>query len=143
MRKLIAAMKMTIDAKIQGSEGYADWVDAWSDDYGMMLQIDACVVGGGMYPGYEGYWSAILSAPDQPLPMTGKLATPAEIEWSRFAAATPHYVLSNSLTSAHWSNTSFLKGIEDIDTLKQQAGKDIYLMGGADYIGPDRGRAGG
>ena len=30
-----------------------------------------------MYPGYEHYWTAIQNQPDQPLPMTGRLATPA------------------------------------------------------------------
>lgn len=55
MRKLIAAFKTTIDSKIEGSEGFADWVDTWSDDYGLTPQIDACILGAGMYPGYEMY----------------------------------------------------------------------------------------
>jgi len=42
---------------------YADWVDAWSDDYGLTSQVDACVLGGGMYPDYELYWTAIQNAP--------------------------------------------------------------------------------
>ena len=35
MRKLIAAMKISVDEKIEGSEGHADWVEAWSEDYGL------------------------------------------------------------------------------------------------------------
>ena len=27
MRKLIAAMKISVDGKIEGPEGYADWVE--------------------------------------------------------------------------------------------------------------------
>jgi hypothetical protein len=42
MRKLIAGMKMSLDGKTEGPEGYADWVDAWSEDYGLTAQIDAC-----------------------------------------------------------------------------------------------------
>ena len=38
-------------------------MEAWSDDYGLMPQIDACVLGGGMYPGYERYWTAIQNEP--------------------------------------------------------------------------------
>src|SRR5205823_13376917 len=57
--------------------------------------------------------------------------TQAEIEWARFAASTPHYVLSNVLTSAAWPNTSFVRRLEDIVALKRQSGKDIYLVGGA------------
>jgi len=30
MRKMIGAMKISIDGKTEGPEGYADWVDAWS-----------------------------------------------------------------------------------------------------------------
>jgi dihydrofolate reductase len=131
MRKLIAGMKISVDGKIEGPEGTADWVEAWSDDYGLMPQVDACVLGGGMYPGYERYWTAIKNEPDKPVWITGTAPTPAEIEWARFAAQTSHYVLSSTLTSALWPKTSFLRGLEEIAALKQQHGKDIYLVGGA------------
>ncbi len=131
MRKLIGAMKMSIDAKIEGPAGVADWVEAWSDDYGLTAQIDACVLGGGMYPGYETYWTAVQNSSGKPLPMTGRSPTPKEVEWGLFAARTPHYVLSRTLTSALWPKTGFLRGIEELTVLKQQPSKDIYLMGGA------------
>jgi dihydrofolate reductase len=131
MRKLIAGMKISVDGKVEGPEGMADWVKAWSEDYGLTGQIDACVVGGGMYPGYEGYWTGIKNEPDKPAWITGSGPTPAEKEWARFAARTPHYVLSSTLTSALWPNTSFVRGLEEIAALKQQPGKDIYLIGGA------------
>ena len=131
MRKLIAAFKSSVDGKIEGPEGYADWVEAWSDDYGLIPQVDTCVLGGGMYPGYEQYWSAIQNEPGKPLPMTGKLPTRAELEWARFARTAPHYVLSRRLSQAFWPNTSFVRRLDDIASLKQQPGKDIYLVGGA------------
>jgi len=130
-RKLIAGMKISVDGKIEGAEGTADWVQAWSDDYGMMPQVGACLLGAGMYPGYERYWTAIQNEPDKPVWITGAAPTPAEIEWARFAAQTPHYVLSSALTSALWPRTSFVRGLEDVAALKQQPGKDIYLVGGA------------
>jgi dihydrofolate reductase len=130
MRKLITAMKISVDGKMEGPET-ADWVKAWSDDYGLTPQIDACVLGAGMYPGYEQYWTAIQNEPEKPVWITGSAPTPAEIEWSRFAAHTPHFVLSRTLTSALWPNTSFVRGLEEIAALKQQPGKDIYLVGGA------------
>ena len=132
MRKLIAGFKISADAKIEGPDGYADWVDAWSEDYGLTSQIDACLLGARMYVGYEQYWTAIQqNEPGKPLPMTGKLPTPDEVEWARFAAQTPHYVLSSTLTSALWPKTSFVRGLEEVAALKRQPGKDIYLMGGA------------
>jgi dihydrofolate reductase len=130
MRKLITGMKISVDGKIEGP-ATADWVKAWSEDYGLMPQIDACVLGGGMYPGYEGYWTSIRNEPDKPVWITGSAPTRAEIEWAGFTAHTPHYVLSRSLTTALWPNTSFVRGVEEIAALKQQPGKDIYLVGGA------------
>jgi len=130
MRKLIAGMKVSADEKFGGADGYADWVDGWSEDYGLTPQVDACLLGGGMYPGYEQYWTAIQKAPDKPLPMTSKLPTSGEIEWARFAARTPHYVLSNTLSSATWPQTSFVRRLDDIDALKKRPGKAIYLLGG-------------
>ena len=86
MRKLIAGFKTSVDGKIEGPDGFADWVEAWSEDYGLSSQIDACLLGGAMYPGYEAYWSSMQqNDPNQPLPMTGKLPIPAELEWARTA----------------------------------------------------------
>jgi dihydrofolate reductase len=134
MRKLIAGMKVSVDGKVEGAEGTADWVNAWSEDYGLRLQIDACVLGGVMYPGYERYWTSIQNEPDKPAWITGSPPTPAEIEWSRFATRTPHYVLSRTLNTALWPNTKFLRAVGDVVALKQQTGKDIYLMGGARIV---------
>jgi dihydrofolate reductase len=131
MRKLITGMKLSLDGKMEGSEGYADWVEAWSEDYGLMPEVDACVLGAGMYPGYERYWTAIQNEPSTPVWITGSAPTQAEVEWGRFAAQIPHYVLSNTLTSALWPKTSFVRGLEEIAALKRLPGKDIYLMGGA------------
>lgn len=135
MRKLIAAMKLSVDGRSEGPEGYADWVEAWSEDYGLMDRIDACLLGGRMYPGYEQYWTAIQQAPDDPLPMTGKLAHPAELTWAAFARHTPHHVLSSTLPSVAWPHTRLLRDLNEVRELKTQPGKDIYLMGGAMLTG--------
>ena len=130
MRKLIAAMKITLDGKMDGPRS-ADWVEAWSDDYGLTPQIDACLLGGGMYPGYEYYWTSIQNEPEKPIRVNAAAPTPAEREWAHFIARTPHYVLSNTLNSATWAATTFLRAAEEIAALKRQSGKDIYLIGGA------------
>jgi dihydrofolate reductase len=131
MRKLIAAMKISVDGKYEGPQGYADWVQSWSDDYGLTPDVDACVLGGRMYPGYEEYWTQIQNEPDGVHPHKGERPTPAEVEWARFAEQTPHYVVSRTLTTAAWPNTRFLRSLEELATLKSEFGKDIYLMGGA------------
>jgi uncharacterized protein YndB with AHSA1/START domain len=43
MRKLIAATKISIDGKMEGLDGTADWVEAWSDDYGLLLTWTRCL----------------------------------------------------------------------------------------------------
>jgi dihydrofolate reductase len=131
MRKLIAAMKTSLDGKVERTDGPADWVSAWSDDYGLTPQIDACILGGGMYPLYEKYWTAIRTEPEKPAWITGTLPTPAELDWASFAKRTPHYVLSSAITSAASPNTKFIQSLDDIVALKKQPGKDIYLVGGA------------
>ncbi len=132
MRKLIAGMQTSVDGKIEGPDGYADWVAGWGDNYDLMPHIDACLLGGGMYPNHEQYWTAIEETePGKPLPLTGTVPTPAEVEWARFAAQIPHYVLSKTLTSANWPRTRFLHDLDEVAALKQQPGKDIYLIGGA------------
>jgi dihydrofolate reductase len=60
------------------------------------------------------------------------IPTEAEVEWARFAATTPHYVLSHTLSSAQWPLTTFLRGLDELESLKHRPGKDIYLMGGAE-----------
>ena len=132
MRKLIAAMQTSVDGKVEGPQGYADWVENWGDNFGLMAEIDACVLGGGMYPGHERYWSAIEEAdPGTSLPITGTTPAPAEVEWARFARQIPHYVLSRTLTSANWARTRFLRSLDEVSALKEQTGKGIYLIGGA------------
>lgn len=134
MRKLIAAMKLSLDGKMEGPEGVADWAESWSEDYGLMPQIDACILGNGMYGGYERYWTAIQIEPATPAWITGNPPTPTEIEWAAFIKRTPHYVLSTMRTEALWPETRFLRSIDEIAALKRQPGKDIYVVGGGRIV---------
>jgi dihydrofolate reductase len=127
-------MKISADEKVNTDDGDADWVEGWSDDYGMRTQVDACVLGGIVYAGYEPYWTRTQEAPDEPYAETGKVPTPGEVDWARFAAHTPHYVLSSSMQSARWPQTRVIRGPEDVAAFKRQTGKDIYLVGGAQTV---------
>lgn len=131
MRKLIAGMQSSVDGRIEGPDGFADWVETWADNYGLMPQVDACLLGAKMFVGYEQYWSAVLNEPNKPLPVTNRLPTRAELEWARFAQETPHYVLSSTSTSTHWPKASFIRSVAEVADLKRRPGKDIYLVGGA------------
>ncbi len=43
MRKLIAGMQTSLDGKIDGADGYADWVEAWSDHYILSARFDSAL----------------------------------------------------------------------------------------------------
>lgn len=134
MRKLIAGMQSSVDGKVTGPNGYADWVETWSDNFDLMPHVDACLLGAKMFVGYEQYWSAVQLEPSKPLPMTNRLPTQAELEWARFAKETPHYVLSNTVMSSLWPKATFIRSIDEVAGLKRQSGKDIYLVGGAQTL---------
>jgi dihydrofolate reductase len=135
MRKVITAMQMSLDGFIEGSNGELDWIENWEDSYDLMSQVDTCVLGGGMYPGYEQYWTTILADPKTALPFTGKPATPGEIDYANFADRTPHVVLSTKLERVAWKTARLERSIDSILRLKQPPGKDIYVVGGAALVG--------
>ena len=130
MRKLIAGMKISLDGKYEGAEGMADWVDAWSNDYDVLPEIDACILGAGMYAGYEGYWTGIQNEPAKSHWIRGQTPTEGELEWARVGARLPHYVLSSKPINPKWPNTRTLRSVDDVAALKNQPGKSIYLVGG-------------
>lgn len=134
MRKVVAGMQMSIDGKIDGPDGYADWVESWSDTFDLLPEIDACVLGSGMYQGYEQYWTAIKADPRSPLELSGKVPTSEEVEYADFALSTPHYVLSNSLDGVRWANTTVLRDAGDVAALRRKPGGTIYVVGGAQTV---------
>jgi dihydrofolate reductase len=134
VKKLITAFRVSLDGFVQGPNGEVDWVDTWEDTFDLMPQIDALVLGGGMYPEYEQYWSAVHADPQSALPGTGKPASAGEIEYARFAHATPHVVLSTTLDTVSWKTTRIVRDVEEIRAMKKQPGKDIYAVGGPTLI---------
>ena len=135
MRKIIAALVVSVDGFIEGPNGELDWVDSWEDPFDLLPQIDTCILGGGMYPGYEQYWGAVLADPKGILPFTGKVATKGEIAYAHFAERTPHIVLSRTLDKVAWKNTRIVRDVEEIRRMKQQPGKDMHAVGGATLVG--------
>jgi hypothetical protein len=73
MRRIIAAQVVSVDGFIEGPNRELDWVDSWEDPFDLLPQIDTCILGGGMYPGYEQYRGAILANPEGVLPFSGKV----------------------------------------------------------------------
>jgi hypothetical protein len=64
MRRLIAGMKISLDGKTEGPEGMADWVGAWSEDYGLTPKSTR-LLGAGVSR-LRGVLVGIQSEPDKP-----------------------------------------------------------------------------
>ena len=107
------------------SAGYADWVEAWAEEYALGEQIDTCLLGGAMYPGYEAYWSALAAAPNEIHPMTGKLPTQGEITWSERAASIPTWFYLANYPRQIGLQTTFIRTLADLQQLKAQPGKQF------------------
>ncbi|HEV2664591.1 MAG TPA: dihydrofolate reductase family protein, partial [Blastocatellia bacterium] len=58
-------------------------------------------------------------------------------ETAEFMNSIPKVVFSNTLETAGWSNTRLVKGSaeEEVDRLKQEPGKDLFIFGSANLIG--------
>jgi len=118
MRKLIAAINMTLDGYCDHTAGIAN--DEIHDHYTALLQsADAVIYGRKTYRLME-YWKPFVENP------TGNKAT------DDFAIAIDgikKIVYSRTVTSVDWKNTELKNEIvrEEILDLKQQAGRDILI----------------
>ena len=134
MRKIIAALVMSVDGFIEGPNGELDWIQTREDPFDLFAQIDTCILGRRMYPGYEQFWRAILANPEGISPFIGRVPSQGEIGYARFADRTPHIVLSKTLDQVTWKNTRIVRDIAEIREMKQQPGMDIYAVGGATLV---------
>jgi dihydrofolate reductase len=133
-RPFIAAMQVTLDGYILGPEGEADWVDSWADGLELLPQVDTFVLGGGMFPEYEQFWTAILDDPTAASDLLGRDPYAREVTYARVAAETSHLVLSTTLSHATWPTARIVRDINEIRALKRQAGKAVYVVGGPGLV---------
>jgi dihydrofolate reductase len=133
---MIAALQVSLDGFTQGPDrGEADWVDSWADAIQLIPEVDAFVQGAGMYPGYGEYWEAIYAHPRRVPPYMTRLPSDREIAYAQMAVKTPHYVVSKTLESVSWPPTArIIRDIAELRALKGQAGKNIYVVGGATLV---------
>ena len=133
-RPFIAAMQVTLDGYILGPDGEADWVDSWADGFDLLPEVDAFALGGGMFPEYEQFWSAILENPAAASEWLGRDPYPREVTYARVAANTPHLVLSTTLTAAMWPTARIIADINQLRALKGVAGNAVYVVGGPGFV---------
>jgi dihydrofolate reductase len=138
-RKIIAALQVSVDGFIEGPNGEMDWAmmedeETWRDVFEMLSHVDTFILGRKMYPGYEQYWLAVLADPGGILPFSDRVASKNEIAYARLADSRQHIVLSSSLDKVAWKTTRIVRDVEDIQKMKQQPGKDMFVVGGATLV---------
>lgn len=133
-RAMIAAFQMSLDAYMQGPNGEVEWVDSWNDGLDLISDVDAAVVGGGTYPGYEQLWGAVADDPRSANAMLGREATQGEIDYARWTQTTPHYVLSTSLDKVNWDKARIVRDVDELRSIKEHASAAIYVIGGAALV---------
>jgi dihydrofolate reductase len=122
MRKIVAGLFISLDGVIEDPN---EWTGTWfNDEVGqavgaMIAAQDAMLLGRVTYEGFAGFW------PHQ----TGEMA-------DTMNGATK-YVVSGTLTSADWQNTTLIPGdraAEKIAELKQLPGKNIGMTGSGTLV---------
>ena len=132
---MIAALQVSLDGLIEGPDGEKDWADSWASALQLVPDVDTFVLGGHMYPDYGEYWKSIDANPDGVPPFQDTVPSRDEVAYARFAATTPHLVLSTTLTSVSWPPTArIVRDVEELRALKHQRGKNMYVVGGAAIV---------
>ena len=117
MRKLIAAMNMTLDGFCDHTAMTAD--DEIHEHYNELLSNAGTLLYGRItYQLMESYWPTVVKNPTGNKPMD---------EFAVLIDNISKIVFSRTLKSVHWKNTELKKEIikEEVLKLKQQAGKNI------------------
>ena len=122
-------MQVTLDGAIQDADGMSDWVDSWADGLGLLPPVDAFVLGGGMFPEYEQFWTAILEDPGAAAELLGREPYPREVEYARLAAETPHLVVSRTLADTTWPSARIVRDLDSLTAFARQPGKPVYVVG--------------
>jgi dihydrofolate reductase len=122
MRKLIMWNLVTLDGFFEGPKAWEiDWHEyVWGEELEkfsieQLKTIGMLLFGRLTYEGMAGHW------------------TTAKGETADFMNSIPKIVFSKTLDRADWNNTRLIKenAVEEIAKLKQEPGKDLFVLGSA------------
>jgi dihydrofolate reductase len=131
MRKLKLQVQISVDGFIAGPNGEMDWmVWDWDDKLKNYVNeltepVDCIIMGRNLASGFIPYWENVASNPADPQFAFGKKMTD-----------THKVVFTKTLDKSGWNNTVLAKGNleNEINRLKNEAGKDIIVYGGATFV---------
>jgi dihydrofolate reductase len=119
MRKLIAAINMTLDGFCDHTAGIAD--EELHQHYNELLSnAGALIYGRITYQLMESFWPTVVKNPTGNKPLD---------EFAVLIENIPKIVFSHTLNNVTWKNAKLAKGDvkEEVLELKQQPGKDIFV----------------
>jgi dihydrofolate reductase len=96
----------------------------------LLPEVDAFVLGGGMFPDYEEFWTAVLETPASVAEWIGRDPSEHELTYARTAAATPHLVVSTTLRETRWPSAKILDDLGQLREFKDEGGRPAYVVGG-------------
>lgn len=122
MRDLVVTENITLDGVIDASDGWFNPGDSGETDLSDVLAAlevqregaDAFLVGRRTFEELRGYW------PQQTDDQTGI---------SDYLNTVSKYVVSTTLQDPQWEHSTVLRGLDEVEALKAQAGKDIVTTG--------------
>ena len=131
MRKLKLQMQITADGFVAGPQGELDWM-TWNMDAPLLALIneltdssDTILLGRKMTPGFITYWESVVEKPDSP-----------EFAFAQKMVRMPKIVFSETVQRIDGKNIRVENGdlVPAVNQLKAQAGKDIVVYGGANFV---------
>jgi dihydrofolate reductase len=123
MRKIVAGLFISLDGVIEAPDQWH--FPYFNDEMGeavgsQMAASDTMLLGRVTYQEFAGYWPHQTS----------------DVEGADFMNNTPKLVVSTTLDTVEWQNSTLIKGnvVEELTRLKQQPGKDIAITGSATLV---------
>jgi dihydrofolate reductase len=131
MKKLKLQMQITVDGFVAGPKGELDWMTREKDDKLISFikhltdRSDTILLGRKMTDGFVKYWEHVITQPDSP-----------EYSFGQKMVNIPKVVFSKTITHVDGKNIRVENGpiTEAVNQLKNQAGKDIIVYGGATFV---------
>ena len=126
MRRIIMLIHVSLDGFTATPDGGLEWITYTKEleqyAHSLHATTDAAIYGRVTYEGMKSYWPTVLTDPD---------SDEAARSHARWADAATKIVISKTLTESDWVNTVFIGEniAEEINKLKAQEGKDIWLLG--------------
>lgn len=128
MRKLVLFLHASLDGFVEGPKGEMDigWIsyDADLENHAkeILSTADTVIWGRGTYQMMYSYWPSVPSDPS---------SSQYELNHAEWIEKTTKIVFSTTLEKVEWNNSRLVKENveEEIRNLKQQAGKDMVILG--------------